>query len=213
MATPFDNRLLLIHWIARTLRPTRDTFGNIDPRAPELGFSIRDFCHWARRTFPNLNGLSVKTLHGVVWQGAGGSDDPRDIRGLIPLAAIRRRGKVRAVGLDEQVIHRDGSSRFPKVPRFRKRNDARERDVKPEVKAGAHKRQVACEAMQHAAQVAAAFLLQNRDRVGIRFARVNHHRQLQLTRQPDLRAKHLLLHITRREIVVVVETDFANRAA
>ena len=46
MPTPFDNRLLLVHWIARPLRPTRDVFGNIDPRANELGFSARDFCHW-----------------------------------------------------------------------------------------------------------------------------------------------------------------------
>lgn len=89
MATPFDNRLLLVHWIARTLRPTRDIFGNIDPRANELGISIRDVCLWARRTFPNLSGVSVKTLHGVVWQGLGGSDDPRDIRAITSLDRLR----------------------------------------------------------------------------------------------------------------------------
>ncbi len=89
MATPFDNRLLLIHWIARTLRPTRDSFGNIDPRANELGYSIRDFCAWARRAFPNLSGISVKSLHGVVWQGAGGSDDPRDLRAITSLDRLR----------------------------------------------------------------------------------------------------------------------------
>ncbi len=59
MATPFDNRLLLVHWIAKPLRPTRDVFGNIDPRASELGISARDFCQWARRSFPNLTGISV----------------------------------------------------------------------------------------------------------------------------------------------------------
>lgn len=89
MATPFDNRLLLVHWIARTLRPTRDTFGNIDPRAGELGISIRDFCAWARRTFPRLSGISVKSLHGVVWQGTGGSDDPRDLRAITSLDRLR----------------------------------------------------------------------------------------------------------------------------
>jgi hypothetical protein len=85
MATPFDNRLLLVHWIAKPLRPTRDVFGNIDPRAAELGISARDFCQWARRTFPNLSGISVKTLHGVVWQGSGGSDDPHDVRAITSL--------------------------------------------------------------------------------------------------------------------------------
>jgi hypothetical protein len=89
MATPFDHRLLLVHWIAKPLRPTRDVFGNIDPRANELGISARDFCQWARRTFPNLSGLSVKTLHGMVWQGAGGSDDPHDVRALTSLDRLR----------------------------------------------------------------------------------------------------------------------------
>lgn len=89
MATPFDNRLLLVHWIAKPLRPTRDIFGNIDPRAGELGISVRDFCQWARRTFPNLSGISVKTLHGVVWQGSGGSDDPQDVRAITSLDRLK----------------------------------------------------------------------------------------------------------------------------
>lgn len=89
MPTPFDNRLLLVHWIARTLRPTRDIFGNFDPRSPELGISIRDFVHWARRNFPNLHGISVKSLHGLVWQGRGGSDDPNDLRAVTSLDRLR----------------------------------------------------------------------------------------------------------------------------
>jgi len=89
MSTPFDNRLLLVHWIAKPLRPTRDIFGHIDPRAGEMGISIRDFCRWARRTFPNLSGISVKTLHGVVWQGSGGSDDPHDVRAITSLDRLQ----------------------------------------------------------------------------------------------------------------------------
>jgi hypothetical protein len=89
MATPFDNRLLLVHWIARTLRPTRDVFGNIDPRANELGISARDFCRWVRQTFPNLHGLSVKVLHGTVFQGQGGSDNPADVRAITSFDRVR----------------------------------------------------------------------------------------------------------------------------
>jgi hypothetical protein len=89
MATPFDNRLLLVHWIARPLRPTRDVFGNIDPRASELGISVRDFCQWARRSFPGLSGISVKTFQGVAWQGSGGSDDPQDVRAITSLDRLR----------------------------------------------------------------------------------------------------------------------------
>lgn len=89
MTTPFDNRLLLVHWIARVLRPTRDVFGNIDPRANELGISARDFCHWLRRNFPDLNGLSVKVLHGTVFQGQGGSDNPSDVRAITSFDRVR----------------------------------------------------------------------------------------------------------------------------
>jgi hypothetical protein len=39
---------------------------------------------------------------------------------------------------------------------------------------------------------------------------VDDNRPLQLARQPDLPAKHLLLHVARREVVVVVEADLAD---
>ena len=89
MTTPFDNRLLLVHWIARPLRPTRDIFVNIDPRANELGFSARDFCHWARANFPRLSGISVKSLHGTVWQGSGGSDNRQNPHAITSLDRLR----------------------------------------------------------------------------------------------------------------------------
>src|SRR5258707_13296215 len=103
MPTPFDNRLLLVHWIARPLRPTRDVFGKIDPRAGELGISIRDFCPWARRNFPNLSGISVKTLHGVVWQGAGGSGGPHDVRAITSIDRLN--DSLRACNESKQDLH------------------------------------------------------------------------------------------------------------
>jgi len=89
MPTPFDNRLLLIHWVARTLRPTRDIFGRIDPRAGELGISIRDFCLWARREFPNLSGISIKTNQGQYWQGFSGNENSSDVRAITSLDRVR----------------------------------------------------------------------------------------------------------------------------
>ena len=77
MPTPLTTACLLVHWIARPLRPTRDMFGNIDPRANELGFSARDFCHWARANFPAPERHLGQILHGTVWQGLGGSDNPQ----------------------------------------------------------------------------------------------------------------------------------------
>lgn len=87
--TPFDNRLLLVHWVASRLRPSRDTFGNIDPRAGELGISARDFCRWARLTFPNLSGLMVKVFHGTSWQGLSASDNRNDVRAITSFDRVR----------------------------------------------------------------------------------------------------------------------------
>ena len=45
-----------------------------------------------------------------------------------------------------------------------------------------------------------------------RLARVNDDRQIALARQLDLRAEDVLLHVARREVVVIVEADLADRA-
>jgi hypothetical protein len=39
---------------------------------------------------------------------------------------------------------------------------------------------------------------------------VNDHRQITLARKTQLDAEHLVLHITRRQVVVIVETDLTN---
>ena len=49
-------------------------------------------------------------------------------------------------------------------------------------------------------------------RVVGRLARVDDDRQPQLARQRDLRAEDLLLHVARREVVVIVEPDLADGA-
>ena len=59
----------------------------------------------------------------------------------------------------------------------------------------------------------AAFLVQNAERVVLGLARVDHDRQPQRPRQLDLLAEHVLLHVARREVVVVVEADLADRPA
>ena len=49
-------------------------------------------------------------------------------------------------------------------------------------------------------------------RVVLGLARVNHDRQIALEREPDLHAKHLVLHLARREVVVIIEADLADGA-
>src|SRR5439155_24961811 len=58
----------------------------------------------------------------------------------------------------------------------------------------------------------AAFLPKNRDGVLVGLSRVDDDRPLQVTREANLRAKDRALHVSGREVVVVVETDLADRA-
>ena len=66
--------------------------------------------------------------------------------------------------------------------------------------------------MQHAANGAAALLAQNRQRVVFGFACVNDDGQIERARELDLRSEDALLRVFRREVVVVVEADFADGA-
>ena len=66
--------------------------------------------------------------------------------------------------------------------------------------------------MQHAAHLAPAVLAEDVDGVGVGFARVYDDWQIQFACQPDLRTEDVLLHVAWREVVVVVESDFADGA-
>ena len=64
--------------------------------------------------------------------------------------------------------------------------------------------------MQHAAHLAAALFTKNTQRIVVGFARVDDDRLAQLARETHLAAEDGLLHVARREVVVVVEADFAD---
>jgi hypothetical protein len=64
--------------------------------------------------------------------------------------------------------------------------------------------------MEHAADTAA--LLQDGERVVGRFAGVDDDGPIQLPRERELRREDLLLHVARREVVVIVEADLADAA-
>ena len=68
-------------------------------------------------------------------------------------------------------------------------------------------------AVHHAADRAAAFLPQDGQRVVLGFAGVNDDGQIQLARETDLQSEDFLLDVFRREVVVVVEPDLAERPA
>src|SRR5262245_33106972 len=67
-------------------------------------------------------------------------------------------------------------------------------------------------AVQDAAPVATGILFQERNGILLGFPRVNDHRQSEFAGETHLRAKHLLLDVTRREIVMVVQPNLSDRA-
>ena len=141
-----------------------------------------------------------------------GGHDARDICRLVPLPAVRHRRQKRAVGFGQQPIERHAPGRLAQRPGLGKRHDPGERDEEAERQPGVGERVVSRETVQDAAQLAAALLAQDRQRVLVGLAGVDDDRPLQLAREPDLRAEHRVLHVTRREVVVVVEADLADRA-
>src|SRR4051812_323724 len=136
--------------------------------------------------------------------------DARDKGRLVPLAAMRGRREKRAVGFDERAIHRHAARGLTELRGPREGDDARPRDVETQVEAGARQGRPAREAVQHAAQ--SLRLAQDSKRVFVGLACVDDDGEIELARQDDLHAEHLLLNVPRREVVVVVEADLADRA-
>ena len=63
--------------------------------------------------------------------------------------------------------------------------------------------------MKHSPQ--GARLAQDAERIGVRLARVDDHRQIERARQFELKAEDLLLHLARRKIIVIIEANLAKR--
>jgi len=84
---------------------------------------------------------------------------------------------------------------------------------RPQIETGLGQRRPPGETMEHAAQRGAALFLQNPDGVLVGFAGVDDEGPVDLSRQTHLRTEHRLLHLARREVVVVVETDFRQPRA
>jgi len=82
--------------------------------------------------------------------------------------------------------------------------------VKSEIEDALRHRAVAGKAMEDAADLVRGFLGENSKRILFGFARVDHDWQPTLFRKSNLLAKHLLLHLARRKVVVVIEPDLSE---
>ena len=133
--------------------------------------------------------------------------------GSLRLPAVRRGRQVGAVGLAQEAIGRHDRGDLAHVGALWKRHDAGERDVHAERERLFGEPRRARKAVHHAAHRAAGFLAQDGQRVVLGFARVNDDGQIELARETDLQSEDLLLDVLGREIVVIVEPDFAERPA
>src|ERR1043166_871611 len=134
------------------------------------------------------------------------------MRRLVAFSAGGHRGKKRAVGLDEQAIERHDPRYLLQLERARKRHDARQRKMKADVERALRHCAIAGETVKDAADVAGVLLREDAKRILCGFTRVDDDGQGATGRQPNLLAKDLPLHVARREIVVIVETDLAKAA-
>ena len=83
---------------------------------------------------------------------------------------------------------------------------------KPEVERPPREEHVAREAVEYARRAALPRLPQDRHRVLVSLARVNDQRQAGFAGERDLRGEDRALTIARREVVVIVQADFADRS-
>src|SRR5712664_1960467 len=177
-----------MYWLIFGIRSTfdwtwransRSTFS----RSPRIGSKI---CERAGDDFSTA--FRVKTLsrpeqgvevgrrarRQVAWGYAAhlrqGRDDARHVRRLVPLAAVRHRREKRAVGFGQEPIEGHAAGGLAQRLRLRKCNDPGQRDEQPQGEPGVGQRRIAGEAVQHAADLPAALLTKNRDRVLVRLA-------------------------------------------
>src|SRR5437763_1725277 len=111
---------------------------------------------------------------------------------------MRHGRQKRTVRFGEEPVERHGSDHVAELDRFWKGDDAGQRNVEAEIEPGARERRIAREAVQNALHRSAAVLAEDRNRILIRFARVNHDGTLQFARETNLTAEDLLLHIAKR---------------
>ena len=125
---------------------------------------------------------------------------------------MRHRRQKRAVGLDQQAVERHHLRDFLQLERAWKRDDAGKREVEAESSA---RRAIARSPVKQwntppiSSRVSS---LEDAKRVVLRLAGVNHDRQTPLRAPAGSARERPLLHVARREVVVVVETDLAEAA-
>ncbi len=121
-----------------------------------------------------------------------------DESGLVALAAVRDRGEVGRVGLDQDTVGRQALRDGAQFVRCLERKDAGEGDGEAERDGALREVAAAGEAVQHGGEGALPhFLLEDPRHVGVRVARMDDERQPGRPRRRDVSAEAPLLRIAR----------------
>src|SRR5262245_56723471 len=124
------------------------------------------------QTLEVLNGRFADGLQRLAAQDRDLLRDFHDERGLVALAAVRRRREERRVRLDEKAVARNGARDLLDHLGAREREDAGERDVEAERERAARQLFPAREAVDHAAALARLLFFEQRRRLVVGLARV-----------------------------------------
>jgi hypothetical protein len=168
---------------------------------------------WKGQTEETL-GVGRGCITKIVWILAANNGDPfervRDPRRLVALAAIRHRRQVRRIGFDQQAIARHHPNEIVVSPLL-EGHDSAERHVPTASDREFGQRLRSRVAVQHSNDSGAVRVSDDRARVVLRIAGVNHHRSPRLPGELNLRLEGRALRRARRVVVVVVETAFPHR--
>ena len=132
--------------------------------------------------------------------------------GFVPLAALRNGRKIRSVRLDQDAIGRRLARGFLNVQRFRKRDDAAKTQKKSEIERLPRLLGATRKAVHDAAQSRRGpMLTEHRESVVPSFAGVDDNRHGRVARDAHLFNEDAVLDFTGREIIMIIQPNFAER--
>ena len=135
-----------------------------------------------------------------------------DIGRFVARPSMRNRREIGRIGFGEDPILGCHSCSRPDRLGAGERHNSRKGQVKTELERRTRHRLVTRKTVEDAAQLVPVGRAQDVERLVGRLTGMNDHRKSQLECEFHLRTKDRSLHVARREVVVIIEADLADRA-